>query len=192
MALLEEVSPSPKVTRSPLSSGKGVRLVRAREIGVELGENTPVGTRRDMYTKVFQLQTSSLTRFRNQTERRDKAAAGLAPAPSRMATPRRSSVPRWPFSPPHDPIHLPNTIHHPNQRFDAAAGGRPAPFGMQSNAQPHGRGAQKIGCAGAHFHWAPLGITGHHWASLGITGGRWALRASLVWPYGGFFFFNFI
>ena len=52
---------------------------------------------------------------------------------------------------------------------------------MQSNAQPHGRGAQKIECAGAHFHWAPLGI----------TGGQWALRASLIWPYGGFYFFQF-
>ena len=57
MALLEEVSPSPKVIRCPRSSEKGVRLVRAREKGVELGENTSVGTRRD--TKVF--QTSSLT-----------------------------------------------------------------------------------------------------------------------------------
>ena len=60
-------------------------------------------------------------------------------------------------------------------------GGRP--FGMQSNsgAQPHGLGAPKIECAGAHFHWAPLGIT---W-------GQWALRVSLIWPYGVFFFSNF-
>ena len=34
-------------------------------------------------------------------------------------------------------------------------------------------------------------FTGHHWASLGITGGQWALRASLIWPYGVFFFSNF-
>ena len=27
-------------------------------------------------------------------------------------------------------------------------------FGMQSNAQPNGLGPPKIGCAGAHFHWA--------------------------------------
>ena len=47
LVLLEEVSPSPKVIRSPLLSEKGVRLVRAREKGVELGENTSVGTRRD-------------------------------------------------------------------------------------------------------------------------------------------------
>ena len=88
MALLEEVSPSPKVIRSPLSSEKGVRLVRAREKGVELGENTSVGTRRDR--KVF--QTSSLTQFHNQMERRNKAAAGLAPAPllktSSLAVPK--------------------------------------------------------------------------------------------------------
>ena len=42
-------------------------------------------------------------------------------------------------------------------------------FGMQSNAhgQPHGLGAQKIECA--HFHWAPLGITGHHWGPVGTA-----------------------
>ena len=93
-------------------SGKGARLVRAMEKGAGLGENTPVCTRRD--TAVF--QPSSLARFRNQMERRNGAAASLAPAPSRMTTPRRSSVPRWPFSPPHDPMHLPSTIHHANQR----------------------------------------------------------------------------
>ena len=38
MALSEEASPSPKVIRCPLSSEKGSRLVRAREKGVELGE----------------------------------------------------------------------------------------------------------------------------------------------------------
>ena len=49
-------------------------------------------------------------------------------------------------------------------------------FGMQSNAQLHGPGPQKIECAAAHFHWAPLGIAGHHWGSLGtavITAAAW-------------------
>ena len=73
MALLEEVSPiarpSPTVIGFLLSSEKGVQIVRAREKCVELGEGTPVGTRRD--TKVF--QTPSLTRFHIQMERRNDA-----------------------------------------------------------------------------------------------------------------------
>ena len=116
MALLEKAFPSPKVLRCLLSSEKGVRLVRAREKGAELREDTTVGTRRD--TKV--LNSNIIVDDPSLSNGAEEQCCGRACAHAIAkgdTTQIKCSEVGINFSPQHDPMHLLNTTHHANGRW---------------------------------------------------------------------------